>query len=298
VVGSPPCTMFSRLQLNLNAKKMGKEVWAKRTREAEVLLIFAAAVYALQVQCGRHFLHEHPAGATSWRHPSIARLLARPGVAAVVGHQCQYGLTTTAADGTPAPAKKPTRFMSTSPAILEALSRKCPGGHVHAPLLGGTRARDAAVYPPALCKAIADGAAEQLRRDAAAGSLGLSAVRLQSVEVHCAPSESRVRDESAELAAWPAPEVYDEITGAALPPDLVRQARAEEIKFMLDWGVWKRALVTDCWRETGKQPIGSKWVDVNKGDATKPQIRSRFVVKEIATYSPTISSQPRRPLSR
>ena len=61
-------------------------------------------------------------------------------------------------------------------------------------------------------------------------------------------------------------------------------ARAEEIKFMKDWGVWERALVTDCWRETGKAPIGSKWVDVNKGDATKPQIRSRFVVKEIATY--------------
>ncbi len=124
----------------------------------------------------------------------------------------------------------------------------------------------------------------QLRRDDAAGSRLLSAVRPQSVEVHCAPSECRVRNEAAELAAWPAPEVYDEITGAALPPELVRQARAEEIKFMIDWGVWERALVTDCWRETGKQPIGSKWVDVNKGDAANPQIRSRFVVQEIATY--------------
>ena len=37
--------------------------------------------------------------------------------------------------------------------------------------------------------------------------------------------------------------VYDEITGAALPPDLVRQARAEELKFMRDWGVWKRASI-------------------------------------------------------
>ena len=53
---------------------------------------------------------------------------------------------------------------------------------------------------------------------------------------------------------------------------------------MLDWGVWERAPVTDCWRETVKAPIGSKWVDVNKGGATKPLIRSRFVVKEIATY--------------
>jgi hypothetical protein len=284
VVGSPPCTMFSRLQLNLNAKKMGKEVWEKRRREAEVLLVFAAVVYKLQVQAGRHFLHEHPAGATSWQHPAIVRLLAAPGVGAVVAHQCQFGLETSAAGGGRAPALKPTRFMSSARAVLEALSKKCPGDHVHAPLLGGTRARDAAVYPPALCKAIAEGASEQLRRDVSSGSRSLQAVRPQSAEVHCLPSDSRVRDEAAELAAWPAADTHDEITGAVLPPNLVKLARAEEIKFMLEWNVWERATIADCWKETGKAPIGSKWVDVNKGDAKNPLIRSRFVVKEIATY--------------
>jgi hypothetical protein len=94
----------------------------------------------------------------------------------------------------------------------------------------------------------------------------------------------RERDEDDELAAWPEHAVHDEITGAVLPPHLVRQARAEEIKFMLDWGVWVRAPTAECWRDTGKAPIGSKWVDVNKGDAANPLIRSRFVVKEIATY--------------
>ena len=88
VVGSPPCTMFSRLQLNLNANKMGKVEWEKRRRTAEVLLIFAVAVYKLQVLAGRHFLREHPAGATSWNHPAIVRLRARHGVGAVVAHQC------------------------------------------------------------------------------------------------------------------------------------------------------------------------------------------------------------------
>ncbi len=86
VVGSPPCTMFSRLQVNLNANKMGKVEWEKRRREAEVLLVFAATVYTLQVRAGRHFLHEHPAGATSWHHPAIVRLLVAPGVGAVVAH--------------------------------------------------------------------------------------------------------------------------------------------------------------------------------------------------------------------
>jgi hypothetical protein len=289
VVGSPPCTMFSRLQVNLNANKMGKTEWERRRREAEVLLVFAVSVYALQVRSGRHFLHEHPAGATSWAHPSIAKLRAKHNVGAVVAHMCEFGLTTSVEGGGRAAARKPTRFMSSSPAILEALSRKCRGDHVHAPLSGGTRARDAAVYPPGLCRAIAQGTAEQLRLDErACDAGGLRAVQgcrsTPSQEVHCEEAHGRTKDEDAELAAWPEAVVYDEITGAALQPELVKQARAEEIKFMLDWGVWERALITDCWRETGKAPIGSKWVDVNKGDAAKPLVRSRFVVKEIATY--------------
>ena len=290
VVGSPPCTMFSRLQLNLNANKIGKIEWERRRREAEVLLIFAVAVYALQVQAGRHFLHEHPAAATSWRHPAIARLRARPSVNVVVADMCQFGMTTSEEGGVQAPARKPTRFMSSSPAILEALTRRCRGDHSHAPLLGGTRARDAAIYPPELCEAIAQGTAEQVRRDDRAhGTLGLHALRdcrnpRAPMEVHCEEAEGRVKDESEELALWSVGEVYDEITGAELPAELVRQARAEEVKFMLDWGVWERAPISDCWKETGRAPIGSKWVDVNKGDATRPQIRSRFVVKEIATY--------------
>jgi hypothetical protein len=68
--------------------------------------------------------------------------------------------------------------------------------------------------------------------------------------MHCAEDAGRVKDEEEELAAWPAAVVYDEITGAVLPPALVQQARAEEIKFMLDWGVWERAPIADCWRET------------------------------------------------
>ena len=123
IIGSLPCTMFSTLQ-NLNAKK-GEVEWEKRRRAAEVLLVFAAAVYKLQVLAGRHFLHEHPAGATSWSHPAIAKLRAMPGVGAVVAHQCAYGLETSAQDGGRALAKEHTRFMSSSPAVLEALSLKC-----------------------------------------------------------------------------------------------------------------------------------------------------------------------------
>ncbi len=89
------------------------------------------------------------------------------------------------------------------------------------------------------------------------------------------------------MAAWaagPTGETFDENAGAVLPPLLVQQASAEEIKFMLEWGVWEHAPISECWKQTGRAPIGSKWVDVNKGDAVRPLVRSRFVVKEIATY--------------
>ena len=85
-----------------------------------------------------------------------------------------------------------------------------------ATLIGGTRARDAAVYPPGLCKAIARGAAEQLRRDERAlHAPGLHAVRgpAVSAEVHCGAAPGREKNEDDELAAWPAHDVHDEITG-------------------------------------------------------------------------------------
>ncbi len=112
---------------------------------------------------------------------------------------------------------------------------------------------------------------------------GIHAVRA-ATEVHADAAQDHTRDEDEQLAAWSGKEVYDEITGAALPPDLVKQARAEELTFMREWGVWRRTPIAECWAATGKAPIGTKWVDVNKGDAKQPLIRSRFVVKEIATY--------------
>lgn len=45
--------------------------------------------------------------------------------------------------------------------------------------------------------------------------------------------------------------------------------------------MYSKVPVTECIRCTGKQPIGSKWIDINKGDAKSPNYRSRLVAKEI-----------------
>ena len=67
VVGSPPCTFFSAWNQGINHKRMdSKKVEALR-REAVMHLHFVAGLYKLQIDGGRHFLHEHPATATSWQ---------------------------------------------------------------------------------------------------------------------------------------------------------------------------------------------------------------------------------------
>ena len=36
----------------------------------------------------------------------------------------------------------------------------------------------------------------------------------------------------------------------------------------------------ECWERTGKAPIKSRWIDINKGDSKNPLHRSRLVGKE------------------
>ena len=60
--------------------------------------------------------------------------------------------------------KKPTKFITNSECIAEELSKRCNGQHHHVQLKGG-KAKAAAVYPPALSKAICRGLKMQLEKD-------------------------------------------------------------------------------------------------------------------------------------
>mgnify|MGYP003324710779 CR=1 FL=1 len=44
--------------------------------------------------------------------------------------------------------------------------------------------------------------------------------------------------------------------------------------------VYKKVPVEECWNVTGAAPIGTRWVDVNKGDEDNPNLRSRYVGRE------------------
>ena len=118
-------------------------------REGRRHLHFVISLYKVQLENGRHFLHEHPHGASSWQDVHMKKLLNHARVNSTVSDQCQYGLFTPGPNGQLMPAKKPTRWASTSPQMLARVSARCPGDHSHQHLMGG-RAADAAFYPPEL----------------------------------------------------------------------------------------------------------------------------------------------------
>ena len=51
---------------------------------------------------------------------------------------------------------------------------------------------------------------------------------------------------------------------------------------MEEWGVWEEVPIAQSVAETGKPPFKGRWVDTNKGDRTTPDIRCRWVAKDIA----------------
>ena len=98
-------------------------------------------------------------------------------------------------------------------------------------------------------------------------------------------------------------EFFDDLTGFALEPPLVRLARIEEMNYLImDLNVWEivdRDFALE--RMNGRKPIPLRWVDINKGSETSKEYRSRLVVMEtkrrstIAQRTKERSSVPHHP---
>ena len=80
-------------------------------------------------------------------------------------------------------------------------------------------------------------------------------------------------NDQEDAGAWGDGEYVDERTGLDLDPKLAKRARIEEIEYMKKIGLYDEADVSDCWTNTGRPPISTKWVDVNKGDEQYPNYR-------------------------
>jgi hypothetical protein len=78
---------------------------------------------------------------------------------------------------------------------------------------------------------------------------------------------------------------FDERTGFALDNGLVKQGRRTEMGYMGQLKVWDAVPLQECWDNTGWAPIGTRWVDTDKGDADHPDVRCRIIVQETKNSS-------------
>ena len=275
LIGSPPCTAFSTLQ-NLSEHKRDPKVVAAEREAAEQHLKFCMSLYMLQVKEGRCFIHEHPAYATSWAVKEVVQLLAEERVDVAEVDMCCYGMVAKDQDGREGPAKKRTKIMSNSVEVLKRIAIRCPNNdpsstirHEHVPLESG-RAKKCQVYPREFCARVVEGIAAEKRVRA----LGLRSMPLMSVEDSGACEA--LHEPSSTWAT-------DDLSGEALDPSLVRAARKEEIQYFKSMKVYDKVDTMECWEATGKGPIAVRWVDINKGDRSNPNYRSRLVAKEYKT---------------
>jgi len=293
VIGSPPCTAMSTMQ-NLNKDRRDPKVVMAERREAEEHVRFCIRIYKVQMEGHRCFVHEHPSGASSWRMKEMVELMAYGDVDVATVDMCQFGMTAATKEGE-GPVRKRTKIISNSKEVLKKVERKCPndGGpgahHEHVHLVDG-KARQAQVYPRAFCRAVCEGVAAEKRIRA----LGVKAKPLLSMEemqqiAHISGAKAEdgesasdaLHEEEVDEGKWTI--AIDDQTGEPLCPKLVRIARKEEIAYFKERDVYEKVKLSECWEATGKNPIGVKWVDINKGDKANPNYRSRLVAMEFKT---------------
>ena len=304
VIGSPPCTFFNAWNQGINHRRMDPKRVETLRREAVMHLHFVAGLYKLQVDGGRHFLHEHPATATSWSDPWIKRLLQHPKISALVSDQCEYGLLTPDANGVPTPAKKPTRWMCSSPFMLNRLSRRCSGTHVHQHLVGG-RAKAAEDYSIELITDIIRGMrdtadaeekwGDECHEDVSAAMVtaGLfQDVKQTSVAAAYMAEDAAAATENLTIKVKYAngrtattnlvfkDRYVDEYTREDLPIGHVRTAMHDELLYFCD-KVWELVPID----EVDGKVIGSRWVNCNKNDISDPDVRCRLVGQEVNTQA-------------
>ena len=49
--------------------------------------------------------------------------------------------------------------------------------------------------------------------------------------------------------------------------------------------MYKKVPISQCIQDTGRGPIGTRWVDINKGDDVNEEYRSRLVAQELKSKS-------------
>ncbi len=70
------------------------------------------------------------------------------------------------------------------------------------------------------------------------------------------------------------------MNGKVLDWDGVRGARKDEIDFVIKMDLYQIVPVGECYAQTGKAPIRTRWVDTDKGEG---MLRPRLVAMDFKT---------------
>ena len=183
--------------------------------------------------------------------------------------------------------------------MCNTLNKICTGENKcreHAWLEGGKRTREALKYHRKLCGALVDGIRLQKHWDE--GGVGMMA---QGFEVHQLgrmvqkqPGLYTVgtsgkqefwhstgiripNDEEDDHEYRKGMVARDDVNGSDLGPNMVQQARREEIAYYNKMGVYRTVPLEECYTATGESPVGVRWIDHTEGDRLKPNYRPRLV---------------------
>ena len=168
--------------------------------------------------------------------------------------------------GNVGPARKATGFMTNDEYIAKAVDRRCFGGHDHIQLLND-RAKVFEKYPQRFV-AVKLRALRQSMRVAGCGEAqGLMG---RDRQLTIAAVEAGPTLEEPELLSLPdstdsAQEFRDRSTRLPLNPDMVKRARELETQYMHELNVLEDSDRDTCIAETGRPPIPTYWVDIDKG---------------------------------
>lgn len=147
--------------------------------------------------------------------------------------------------------------------IAEELERPCSGDHRHVVIIGGGRVKRAKVYPGELCKTIICGLRNQMVYDG----------RLENGLIGAVGASDEMKEFVLKVEDYENFTFYDDVSEKGLPKDLSMKARQTEMKQVYAHKVYRTVPLQECYDVTGEEPIGTKWLEVSKGDEDESNIK-------------------------
>ena len=62
------------------------------------------------------------------------------------------------------------------------------------------------------------------------------------------------------------------------------EGREEDIQYVRTMGLYEKVPIAECCNTSGRAPITTRWIEINKGDNVNANYRSRLVARGINTY--------------